>query len=52
MNLSKRNFKLSKRTVFLFKKQLGVNGYMISSDPVGTVYGPTTVNTIVPKHNA
>jgi hypothetical protein len=48
MNLSKRNFKLSKRTLFVFKKQNGINGLFISADP-STVYGPTVVQTVIPK---
>ena len=45
MNLSKRNFKLAKKTLFVFKKQSGIKGQIISSDP-GTsfsIYTPTTV---------
>jgi len=48
MNLSKRNFKLSKRTLFVFKKQSVVNGLMISADP-STIFGPSTAHTVMPK---
>lgn len=51
MNLSKRNFKLSKRTVFIFRKKSGANQMFISSDP-GTSFSITTSNTgVVPKHH-
>ncbi|MCX2480039.1 hypothetical protein OQY15_13145 [Pedobacter sp. MC2016-15] len=52
MNLSKRNFKLSKRTLFVFKNQSGRDGLFISADP-STVFGPTATNSgAVPKNNA
>jgi hypothetical protein len=48
MNLSKRNFKVSKKTLFVFKNQSGVNGLAISSDP-GTSFSITTPGTVMPK---
>jgi hypothetical protein len=44
MNLSKKNFKVSKKTLLVFKSLEKID-LPISSDPVGTVYGPTTTNS-------
>jgi len=50
MNLSKRNFKLTKKTLFVFKKQQSTNGLFISSDQ-NTSFSITTPNTsITPRH--
>ncbi|SDZ96253.1 hypothetical protein SAMN05443550_101552 [Pedobacter hartonius] len=50
MNLSKRNFKLAKKTVFVFKNQLNRSGLLISSDQ-NTSFSITTPNTSITPRN-
>ncbi|MET1054307.1 MAG: hypothetical protein ABWY16_03280 [Pedobacter sp.] len=50
MNLGKRNFKVAKKTLFVFKGQSPFNNIIISSDP-GTSFSITTPGTMVPKHH-
>jgi hypothetical protein len=44
MNLSRRNFKVTKKTLFVFKKQISMNELLISSDQ-NTSFSITTPNT-------
>jgi len=46
MNLSRRNFKLSKKTVFVFKTK-SVKNPVFSSDPSNT-YSISVTNTVGP----
>jgi hypothetical protein len=48
MNLTKKNFKLTKKTLFLFKKQPTVLSLNYSSDPI-TVTATTPLTSLHPE---